>query len=258
MAKKSPAVWGVTTRATVPAAPAVAWSAMTATELTEPDRVEDETRPAPWGLTPVRVVVLLVAVAFLAGALGWSFSRAQTGSPSEDSVDVGFLHDMIDHHSQAVQMSSLLMRPETGADPSVVLQAQSIAFGQETEIGLMLGRLRAWDLPDSGDGTAMAWMGDPVPTAEMPGLATPAQIEELRGSTGRAADELFLRLMIVHHQAGVAMADTAAGEASNDDVVRLAEAMATAQRSEINEMAMVAEHLGIDLSDMDLSTDHTH
>ncbi|HEX9994600.1 MAG TPA: DUF305 domain-containing protein [Acidimicrobiales bacterium] len=198
--------------------------------------------------SPWRVAVLVAAVAFLAGAAGWAI--AQPRPPGNGSADVGFLHDMIEHHSQAVEMSSYLLRPDVGADPSVVLQAQSIAFGQEAEIGLMLGRLRAWDRPDAGDGTAMGWMGDPVPVDEMPGLATEDEIDALRDATGPAADEQFLRLMIEHHAGGVAMAEAAVDEASDGDVVDLARAMATAQRSEITEMVMLGERLGLDLSDV--------
>lgn len=214
---------------------------------------------APWGLTKGRVVALVLAAAFLAGAAGWAL--AQDRPPGRGSADVGFLHDMIDHHSQAVEMSTLVLRPAVGADPSVAVQAQSIALGQEVEIGLMLGRLRAWDAPETGDGTAMAWMGDPVPVAEMPGLATEEEIDALRAATGAEADELFLRLMIEHHHGGVAMATEAAERASDGDVVELATAMATAQRSEVTEMGMIGERLGFDLSDVVAAADgedHSH
>ena len=206
----------------------------------------------PWP----RLAVLLVAVAFLGGAAGWAF--AQPRPPGEGSADVGFLHDMIEHHSQAVEMSSVVLRPEAGVDPDVAVQAQSIAFAQEAEIGLMLGRLRAWDLPDTGDGTAMGWMGDPVPVAEMPGLASAEEMDALREATGREADEQFLRLMIEHHRGGAAMAEAAAEDAGEDDVVTLATAMVTAQRSEITEMFMVGERLGLDLSDLAEAGDGGH
>ena len=199
-------------------------------------------------LTPIRAVVLAAAVAFLGGAAGWAI--AQDRPPGTGSADVGFLHDMIEHHSQAIEMSSLVMRPEAGADRSVVLQAQGIALAQEAEIGLMLGRLRAWDRPDAGDGTAMAWMGDPVAVHEMPGLASDGEIDALRDATGREADEQFLRLMIEHHAGGVAMAEAAVDRVADGDVTELATAMATAQRSEITEMVMIGERLGIDLADV--------
>lgn len=211
-------------------------------------------------LTPIRAVVLAAAILFLGGAAGWAL--AQDRPPGTGSADVGFLHDMIEHHSQAVEMSSLVMRPGVGADRSVVLQAQGIAFAQEAEIGMMLGRLRAWNRSDAGDGTAMGWMGDPVPVDEMPGLASEEEIDALRDATGSEADEQFLRLMIEHHVGGVAMAEEALDRASDGDVVDLATAMATAQRSEISEMVMIGERLGIDLGDVAVpagdAEEHSH
>lgn len=201
--------------------------------------------PAPFGLTRLRVVALVAAVAFLGGAAGWAL--AQPRPPGAGSADVGFLHDMVAHHSQAVQLSTLVARPEVGADPGVVLQAQAIALSQTTEIGLMVGRLRAWDRPDQGGDTVMGWMGEPVPVAEMPGLASPDDVARLRDATGAAADELFLRLMVVHHQGGVAMAEAALERAGDDDVLRLAATIAAAQRSEITELVQLGQRIGIDV-----------
>ena len=61
-------------------------------------------------------------------------------------------------------------------------------------------------------------------------------MSELRASAGAQADEVFTRLMIDHHAAGVAMADFAAAHGQNANVQRLAAAMAKVQRSEIAEL----------------------
>lgn len=57
---------------------------------------------APSGWT---LVALIAAVAFLAGVIGWRI--AQPSHPSKSSADIGFLFDMIDHHDQAIYMSSI-------------------------------------------------------------------------------------------------------------------------------------------------------
>jgi uncharacterized protein (DUF305 family) len=67
----------------------------------------------------------------------------------------------------------------------------------------------------------------------MPGLATAAQIEELRTLRGVDAERRFLELMIAHHEGAVEMADAALARASNDDVVRLAQSIVDSQTSEI-------------------------
>ena len=61
----------------------------------------------------------------------------------------------------------------------------------------------------------MAWVGGEHaaahagPDGSMPGMATPAQLAELKAATGVEAERIFLRLMIAHHTGGVAMAQAA-------------------------------------------------
>ena len=52
-------------------------------------------------------------------------------------------------------------------------------------------------------------------------------------ATGPAADQLFVDLMVAHHQGGIHMAEYAAQHARRADVRSLAAGMATAQRGEI-------------------------
>ncbi|RBM04803.1 DUF305 domain-containing protein [Streptomyces sp. PT12] len=80
--------------------------------------------------------------------------------------------------------------------------------------------------------------------ALMPGMATDEQIEELTAAEGRAAEVLFLQLMIVHHQGGVDMARAAADAASTEEVERLASGMVEAQASEIDLMNDMLEARG--------------
>jgi uncharacterized protein (DUF305 family) len=70
----------------------------------------------------------------------------------------------------------------------------------------------------------------------MPGLATDADITKLLTSSGTAADQLFVALMINHHQAGIHMAQYAVDHANVIEVRRFAYAMVTAQTGEISEM----------------------
>ena len=105
----------------------------------------------------------------------------------------------------------------------------------------------------------MDWMGNPVTSARMPGLATEAEFAELRAAQGLAADEVFTRLMIRHHAAGAAMAEYAAQNGSNKKVRALASTMAKVQRTEIEEMNQRRADLGlpaVDTSDVELHTTH--
>lgn len=188
---------------------------------------------------------MAVAFAFLGGAVGYAVAH-QAGAPRADSIDVGFYQDMISHHEQALQMATVELA--SGSDSTIRSLAREILQAQSYEIGLMRQQLTNWGLAsfDRPD-TAMAWMGHEVVVDEMPGLATPEQMRELRESEGTATDELVLELMVAHHIGGVEMADHAADHAGATEVRDLAGVMARNQAIEVNEFRAEAERLGFDL-----------
>ncbi len=49
----------------------------------------------------------------------------------------------------------------------------------------------------------MAWMGMPGPDSAMPGMAGDDDIRRLAESSGAAADQLFVDLMVAHHEGGI-------------------------------------------------------
>ena len=110
-------------------------------------------------------------------------------------------------------------------------------MSQGTEIGRMVQLLRDFGEAETNETEqAMAWMGDPTPLEDMPGLASDDEMEQLQQSRGAAADELFARLMIAHHKGGVHMAEHAAMHGANDEVRLMAEAMVKAQTGEIADL----------------------
>jgi uncharacterized protein (DUF305 family) len=143
-----------------------------------------------------------------------------------------------------VQMA--LLELANGSSPVVRGFAQEIVTFQQYEIGRMDQALRSWGHDrNQRPATAMAWMGDPVPVAAMPGLATDEQMQALRDARGSEADALFLQLMATHHRAGVHMAEVAAEEADDAGLRDLASRMARNQSVEINEYRRVAEREGL-------------
>lgn len=199
--------------------------------------------PRPWS-TPA-VVGLVVAVAVVA-VLGGVVLERRTGSPSADSVDVGFLQDMRSHHDQAVQMASVAAA--TAADPQVRDFAREVLIFQQYEIGYMEALLEEWDaFPADPDRTAMEWMGMRSTVAGMPGMASEDELERLADASGEEANELFLRLMSDHHRGGLHMAEHAAENAGDARVRDLADRMARTQRAEIGEYRHLADQLEIQL-----------
>ena len=179
------------------------------------------------------MVALVVALCFLSGVVGWWIARPS--DPKFNDVDVGFLSDMQAHHGGAISLAFAYLGNEH--DPMIGHIAREIVLEQSQEISVMNVYLnQAGTREEATDDVAMDWMGRAVPITRMPGMPTGAEMAELRAAQGAEADEVFSRLMINHHAAGVAMADAAAEHGENDDVHRLATAMANLQRSEIAEL----------------------
>jgi uncharacterized protein (DUF305 family) len=190
--------------------------------------------------------VMVVALLFLAASIGYVFGtmRSRDASPGPDSVDVGFLQDMITHHEQALSMSNLELIH--GAERGVQVFAREILQQQSYEIGQMDLQLERWRYSRQGrPSTAMAWMGAAVPIADMPGLASDDEMRLLGERSGRDADALFVPLMQDHHRGGIHMAEYAAEHASTKFVREIAARMAKAQRLEISEMDRAQTNLGL-------------
>ena len=190
------------------------------------------------------LAAFVAALAFLAGSAGYAVGT-RVGGPDPSDADVGFLTDMVAHHEQAVELSSIaLTRPELpGPVRSFVLEVLS---DQRYEIGLMEATLRSWGEPvDDEDDEAMAWMGEPVAEDEMPGLASEEDIDRLSDSVGAEAASLWLAMMTTHHEGGVHMGEAGAREAADPFVRELAARMARNQSIEINEYASVRARLGL-------------
>ena len=115
--------------------------------------------------------------------------------------DVKFMQDMIPHHAQAVEMSSLV-KDRTNSEALVDI-AGRIDASQADEIQFMKDWLaeRGEDLPGAHahHNTHMSH--------EMMGMATPEQMSQLAASEGVGFDELFLTLMIRHHEGALSMVD---------------------------------------------------
>jgi uncharacterized protein (DUF305 family) len=79
----------------------------------------------------------------------------------------------------------------------------------------------------------------PLADGRMPGLATAAQINQLRTLPVEKADVLFLQLMIAHHTAGIAMAQMAEALTREPVVDHLAATMITGQQGEITQMTQM-------------------
>jgi uncharacterized protein (DUF305 family) len=208
------------------------------------------------------LVLAAILGLLIAGIVGRT--TAGTSSPGDSSAAAGFARDMTDHHAQAVDMATIINR-RTNSDDIRTL-ATDIALTQTNQMGQMQGWLNQWGLSLGRSGPPMAWMTAsgmdmqhqsgsttpavdpalmrPQPDGRMPGMATAAQINQLRSLPVAKADVLFLQLMIAHHQAGIAMAQMAEALTREPVVDHLAATMITGQEGEITQMTQMLAQRG--------------
>lgn len=115
------------------------------------------TRAGLVGVMTLAVAVSLAGGLLLGRAIAAPAQRA-VAIPAEGSVDVGFSRDMREHHTQAVQMSTMVREATT--DPEVRALALDVLLTQQQQAGQMYGWLAAWKVPQYGGGQPMAWMNE--------------------------------------------------------------------------------------------------
>ncbi|MFC8419979.1 DUF305 domain-containing protein [Streptomyces sp. NPDC057236] len=153
--------------------------------------------------------------------------RQRVEDDSPNSADVSYARMMIQHHAQALEMTELV--PDRAESPKIVKLAERIAAAQRPEIEAMKGWLKSHDKAERDDGHGHDH-------ATMPGMATQAQLEQLRAADGKAFDQLFLTLMITHHQGAVTMSTELKGQGNNIRMEEMADDVVAQQTSEISRM----------------------
>ncbi len=125
----------------------------------------------------------------------------EIANTSHSPDDTKFMQDMIPHHHQALEMSELVA--DRTNRPELIDAAGRIKASQNDEIEFMQQWLqeRSESVPDPAAHGAMHT------SLKMAGMATPEQMAELAASEGTAFDELFLKLMITHHEGAVKMVE---------------------------------------------------
>ena len=118
---------------------------------------------------------------------------------SYSPADVQFMHDMIPHHHQALEMAALVGDRTNRPELIDVAGRINVSQGDEIEFMQQWLRVRGQHVPDPTEHQAMHT------DHKMAGMATPEQMAELGRSEGTAFDRLFLTLMITHHEGAVTM-----------------------------------------------------
>ena len=152
-------------------------------------------------------------------------ARKAVGDDTPNSADVGYVRMMIEHHRQALVMTDLAAKHAGSRRVSGL--ADRIAAAQGPEIKAMEGWLKSHGKQGGHQ---------EHDHGSMPGMATPEQLDALSGARGGKFDELFLKLMITHHQGAVTMATEVLSQGNNILVEEMANDVIAQQTSEISRM----------------------
>ncbi|MBA3488932.1 MAG: DUF305 domain-containing protein [Longispora sp.] len=198
--------------------------------------------------TPTRSRKLLViALAAVLGILvGFAGTQLWNRQPGDESAEAGFARDMSTHHAQAVEMA--MFAYERAQLPELRSLGYDIALTQQAQIGMMSAWLAQWNLLPTGSQPRMTWMSDGAGLVGddglMPGMASPAELEKLKASTGRDFDVLFCQFMLRHHLGGIHMVDAVLAQSEAHEVVEMATAMKEGQQREVTLLKTLLTQLG--------------
>ena len=183
----------------------------------------------------------LALVAVLASACGGTStgSTGATGSSGSaagfNDADVTFVQSMIPHHTQAVTMAT--MAASHASSPAVKDLAAKIEAAQGPEIDTMTGWLKAWGKDSTAGSSGMDGMGGMTQgSSAMPGMMGDGQMKSLDAASGAAFDQMFLTMMMSHHQGAIEMAKTEQANGKNADAVALAKKIEADQTNELAQM----------------------
>ena len=158
------------------------------------------------------------------GSSAMSTAQRPSIDGEHNAADTMFAQMMLPHHSQAVEMSDIMLA-KPGMDAKIIALSKDIKAAQAPEITTMTNFLNSW-----GEPTTMT--GDHA----MAGMMTSADLDKLKAAEGTDAARMFLTQMTAHHEGALQMAQTEVANGKNSDAVSLAKTIVSSQEAEINDM----------------------
>ncbi|MET3721662.1 MULTISPECIES: DUF305 domain-containing protein [unclassified Arthrobacter] len=156
-------------------------------------------------------------------------SMMPDANAAHNQSDIMFAQMMMPHHSQAVEMSHIILAKQ-GIPAEVTALATKIKAAQAPEIETMTGWLKTWNQP-----TGMM-TGTTMPAHSMDGMVDEEGINKLKAAQGADAARLFLEQMIGHHEGAIEMAQQEVGAGKYPATIQLSRDIVTSQEAEMVEM----------------------
>lgn len=173
---------------------------------------------------------------------------------THNEADFEFMHLMIAHHGQAIEMTDLV--PDRYDNEDIDTIAARMSAGQSGEIDLMESWLEANVYGPGRENPAhQNYCGLNIDTGhhdgecveidhtheDMQGMLTPEEMDELTDASGAEFDELFVDYMVYHHEGAISMAEEVVREGEHPIVYSMASEMAVEQSAEINRLRGILE-----------------
>ncbi|MFX1759847.1 DUF305 domain-containing protein [Rhodococcus sp. As11] len=206
---------------------------------------------------PLAAGAMALAVVFTAAAcsdsdtgttVATSTAPASASTPAEQAAahndaDVMFAQMMLPHHSQAIEMSDMLLAKEN-IPAEVIALAEQIKAAQGPEIEQLESWLEQWgeptEMPETSNndmpGMDMNEGMDGMEGMQMEGMMSEEDMQALADAQGIDAARLFLEQMIAHHEGAVDMAQTEIEDGQFPDAVVMARTIVDTQQQEIDTM----------------------
>lgn len=162
------------------------------------------------------------------GMLGTPWGTSAANQP----YDLRFLDEMIAHHAMGVLMTQHMAEDSTR--PEMRDLAQRIISAQQREITQMQAWRQQWYPNASRSATMGPGMMGGMMGSGMMGGAMGGMMRRMHPSAD--LDQMFMQMMIPHHEDAISMANTALQQAQRPEIEALAQAIVAAQTAEIQEM----------------------
>jgi uncharacterized protein (DUF305 family) len=194
--------------------------------------------------TAALVVVLAVTLTACGddGGSDTPSTTTEVSATEHNDADVAFATDMIQHHAQALSMVDMTMSRDL--DPETQALADDIRAAQAPEIESMADWLQEWgeDIPETvrdhanagHDGEHMD--GGEMSDSEMPGMMSAEDMKALGDAADAEFQDMWLEMMIEHHEGAVQMAETEIADGRFRPAVELAADIVESQTAEIEKM----------------------
>ena len=190
------------------------------------------------------VIALVPALAACGGDDAAEPAAEQTAANGDvyNDADVEFATEMIPHHADALVMVDMTQGRDLS--PELASLTEDIRAAQAPEIETMVDWLTAWgeEVPETsrdhvnshggshgGDGDDGMDMGTDM------GM-DPDDLSMLEGADGAAFEEMWLEMMIEHHEGAIEMAAAQQQEGTFGDALTLAESIEESQTAQIERM----------------------